>query len=330
MAHIQVPIVVTNGAATIPIGAPASPFMIVLFVGDLDFSVTDLQFFDTLMRMAKLLKRLNYSCMNGKFIRIMYSNRDPTIRKSGVGNIFTMNVDKSVDHKALMETFSSFGNMISCKVELNFFSLSNGYGFVKFDNELFALMNDKQVFVEPYVYKKGKFNNVLVNSLSQIVSEEDMQKVFGEFGSTSNVAVMKDEEWKSMCFRYVKFKNAEDAAKAVGVLNGKTFDDKEWFVGEAVKKSEREVKLRGRFEQLRKETNDKTFGLNLYIKNLDDCIDDEKIKLLLSEFGTITSNKVTRDPSGVNSGTAFVIFSQTDEASKALAEMNGKMVGNKT
>uniref|UniRef100_A0A7N0T425 RRM domain-containing protein n=1 Tax=Kalanchoe fedtschenkoi TaxID=63787 RepID=A0A7N0T425_KALFE len=293
------------------------------------------------------MERLNYLPLNGKPIRIMYSNRDPTIRKSGAGNIFIKNLDKSIDHKALLETFSSFGNILSCKVALNFFGQSKGYGFVQFDNELSAqtaidklngmLMNDKQVFVEPYVRKqeresaldKSKFNNVFVKNLSQTATEEDLQKVFGEFGSISSVAVMKDGEGKSRCFGFVNFENAEDAAKAVGALNGKTFDDKEWFVGKAQKKSEREVELRGRFEQSRKETVDKTYGLNLYIKNLDDSIDDEKLKELFSEFGTITSNKVMRDPNGVSRGTAFVTLSQTDEASKALAEMNGKMVGNK-
>jgi RNA recognition motif-containing protein len=40
------------------------------------------------------------------------------------------------------------------------------------------------------------------------------------------------------------------------------------------------------------EAADKFQGANLYIKNLDDSIGDEKLKELFSPFGTITSCKV--------------------------------------
>jgi polyadenylate-binding protein len=36
----------------------------------------------------RALEALNYTPVNGKPIRIMWSHRDPAFRKSGVGNIF--------------------------------------------------------------------------------------------------------------------------------------------------------------------------------------------------------------------------------------------------
>ncbi|XXG55822.1 hypothetical protein AAC387_Pa03g3401 [Persea americana] len=68
---------------------------------------------------------------------------------------------------------------------------------------------------------------------------------------------------------------------------------------------------------------------NLYLKNLDDSIGDDKLRELFSEFGTITSCKVMRDPNGISRGSGFVAFSTPEEASRALAEMNGKIVVSK-
>jgi hypothetical protein len=41
-----------------------------------------------LVTAARALDALNFTPLNGKPIRIMYSYRDPSIRKSGTGNIF--------------------------------------------------------------------------------------------------------------------------------------------------------------------------------------------------------------------------------------------------
>lgn len=187
---------------------------------------------------------------------------------------------------------------------------SKGYGFVQFDNEEAAqkaieklngmLLNDKQVYVGPFLRRqerdssvdKSKFNNVFVKNISETATEEDLNKVFSEFGTITSIVVMRDADGKSRCFGFVNFENAEDAAKAVDALNGKLFDDKEWYVGKAQKKSEREVELKHRFEQSMKETADKFQGTNLYIKNLDDSITDDKLKELFAPCGTITSCKV--------------------------------------
>lgn len=63
-------------------------------------------------------------------------------------------------------------------------------------------------------------------------------------------------------------------------------------MGRAQKKAERQQELKRKFEQYKIERMNRYQGVNLYVKNLDDTIDDERLRKEFSVFGTITSAKV--------------------------------------
>ena len=254
----------------------------------------------------RAMDTLNYTPIKDRPIRIMRSNRDPSTRLSGKGNVFIKNLDVSIDNKDLYDTFSTFGTILSCKVEMTLSGRSRGYGFVQFEKEETAqaaieklngmLLNDKKVFVGLFVRRQDRtrsenralprFTNVYVKNLPKEIDDGELKKTFGKYGDISSAVVMKDESGSSKCFGFVNYEKSEDAAVAVEKMNGISLGENVLFVGKAQKKSEREEELKRKHEQ------EKLQGSNLYVKNLDDSVDDEKLKEMFSEYGNVTSSKV--------------------------------------
>uniref|UniRef100_A0A3P9J7S9 Polyadenylate-binding protein n=1 Tax=Oryzias latipes TaxID=8090 RepID=A0A3P9J7S9_ORYLA len=295
----------------------------------------------------RALDTMNFDVIKGLPVRIMWSQRDPSLRKSGVGNIFIKNLDKSIDNKALYDTFSAFGNILSCKVVCDE-NGSRGYGFVHFETHDAAeraiekmngmLLNDRKVFVGRFKSRKEReaelgarareFTNVYIKNFGEDMDDEKLKEIFSKFGNATSVRVMTDESGGGRGFGFVSFENHEDAQKAVDEMNGKELNGRIMFVGRAQKKMERQMELKRRFEQMKQDRTTRYQGVNLYVKNLDDGIDDERLRKEFSPFGSITSAKVMME-GGRSKGFGFVCFSSPEEATKAVTEMNGRIVATK-
>jgi len=295
----------------------------------------------------RALDTMNFDVLKGRPIRIMWSQRDPSLRRSGVGNVFIKNLDKSIDNKAMYDTFSAFGNILSCKVAQDPDGNSKGYGFVHFETEEAAvnaiqkvngmLLNDKKVFVGRFVPRKErekelgekakKFTNVYVKNFGEELGDEKLKELFSKYGKiTSYKVIMADEGGKNKGFGFVSFEDSEAAEKAVDELNGLDMSGKTLYVGRAQKKAERQQELKKKFELLKLERLNRYQGVNLYVKNLDDTIDDEILRKEFSPYGTITSAKVMCCEEGRSKGFGFVCFSSPEEATKAVTEMNGRII----
>lgn len=350
-----------------------------LYVGDLDPDVTEAQLYDRFSQAGQVLSirvcrdqitkqslgyayvnfhqpadaeraldTMNFDLMGERPMRIMWSQRDPALRKSGVGNVFIKNLDKSIDNKALYDTFSTFGNILSCKIMTDEHSNSRGYGFVHFETNEAAeqaiknvnnmLLNDKKVYVgrfmtktqraEAYGSANKRFTNVFVKNFGDVMDDVKLKEMFEKYGEITSAVVAKGDDGKSKGHGFINFKDAQSAELAVREMHDSDFNGKKLFVGRFQKKFERASALKKMHEEKKQERNNRYMGINLYIKNLDDTIDDERLRKEFVSFGTITSAKVMLE-NGRSKGFGFVCFSAPEEATKAVTDMNGRIVGSK-
>lgn len=291
------------------------------------------------------LQKLNFNVLNGKMIRVMQVHGNQDFGVLGNANVFIKNLEKRIDSKYLFSIFKLFGSVLSCKVATDDEGKSKGYGFVQFENVECArnaikgidgmMLNGKRLSVGPYLRREARVvvaaegdedATVFVKNLEEGIIDEDLRRVFGTFGKVRSVNVRRDEDGKSRCFGFVYFVCAEDASKAIEALNGVRVHEKKWYVGKTRKKGEVEKKVD---DSSQSGVDKNPQSANLYLKNLDGRIDEEMLRVLFARFGSIASLKVQKYPNGTSQGVGFVAFSTSDEASKALAEMNGKVVAGK-
>merc|ERR1711933_257495 len=175
--------------------------------------------------------------IKGRSCRIMWSQRDPSIRKSGAGNVYVKNLDRNIDNKALYDTFSLFGNILSCKVACEPTGKSRGYGFVHYETEEAAKqaiervngmqIGDKTVEVTGFQKRNERdrpeitnYTNIYAKNFPKEWGKEKVKEVFGAFGSITSMAVLEDK--KERKYAFINFETPDAAKAAVSEMNGKS------------------------------------------------------------------------------------------------------------
>eukprot|EP00747_Dinoflagellata_sp_TGD_P124258 gnl/TRDRNA2_/TRDRNA2_173959_c2_seq3.p1 gnl/TRDRNA2_/TRDRNA2_173959_c2~~gnl/TRDRNA2_/TRDRNA2_173959_c2_seq3.p1 ORF type:complete len:670 (-),score=192.14 gnl/TRDRNA2_/TRDRNA2_173959_c2_seq3:204-2126(-) len=317
----------------------------------------------------RALDTLNYTNIKGRSCRIMWSQRDPSLRKSGAGNVFVKNLDPNIDNKALYDTFSLFGNILTCKVVTDPKGKSRGYGFVHYETEEAAKqaidrvngmqIGDKMVNVAAFIKRAGRedakvFTNLYIKCFPSDWTEEKVLETFKPFGTVTSSTVMTDA--KDRKYAFVNFEECEQAKAAIESLHMKDMRSEEqktadaskseeemekdesghpvhlFYVGRAMTKSERQAALGSSKGAGKGADKGGPQGVNLYIKNLDEQTDDAALRKLFEPFanqGKINSASIAKDEQGKCKGFGFVSFELPDDATKAVTEMHLKVIKGK-
>eukprot|EP00760_Papus_ankaliazontas_P029366 PhM_4_TR4223/c0_g1_i1/m.39229/K13126/PABPC; polyadenylate-binding protein len=292
------------------------------------------------------IEKKNCTKLGNGFIRVMPVLRDPSIRKNAVANVFIKNISPDIDTQTLHDTFLTVGNILSCKVVLDDEGKSKGYGFVQFAKEDDAKaainsfngksMKDLQLYVAPFVRRNiriqqmiASFTNVYIKNVLPNVSDDDIKNFFKKFGSVTSTCTRTDKHGR--VFGFCNFASHEDAVKAIENLHERHVDglvdtSGTLYVQRAQKKSERIHEMKSKYESSR--YGGLGCGNNLYVKNFGE-FDSTQLRELFCEFGDITSIYFAQDEQGVSRGFAFICYSSAEAASRALRELNGRIINDR-
>lgn len=174
----------------------------------------------------RALDSMNFTEIKGKPCRIMWSQRDPSVRRSGVGNIFVKNLHDGIDNKQLYDTFSLFGNILSCKVVTDKATgLSKGYGYVHYETDEAAasaiekldgmLIDGREVQVGEFMRRDNRpdqqaFTNCFVKNIPYEWDEKKLEDEFMKFGEIVSVSISMGKRKKMIKKKVVKKEGEEE------------------------------------------------------------------------------------------------------------------------
>jgi len=192
-------------------------------------------------------------------------------------------------------------------------------------------IGSKEVFVGPFVPKKLRtqlveksWTNVYVKDIDLEVSDDELKRLFEQYGPVNSHLIKRDEKTGvSEGYGFVNFLNHEDAKQAADKLNGQKLRNKQLICCRAQKKSEREAKLKREWEQ---QKFNKYHNINLYVKHIEDDVDEETLRKEFAQYGEIKSCKIAQDEKGFSKGFGFICYATPEEAQRAIKELNSKIL----
>ena len=290
--------------------------------------------FHSVQDAERALETLNFSNIKGHPCRIMWSHRDPAVRRSTASNVFIKNLDKNIDNKALHDTFGVFGNILSCKVAQDPDGKSRGFGFVHYETEEAAKMaieklngmkiGTKTVFVglfQKHAEREDgtpkQFTNVYMKHIPASWDDEKVKAALEEFGPVTSFVVKVDP--KGRRFAFANFEDFDQAKACVDSLHGRDMrTDAEKAAHETLSQEEKDL--------LEEEKDDDVYTYQLYCTRAQNK--SERQAELKSKFAVSSANSSSasiKAPGGNNLYIKNLGETVDDEGLKAMFEVFGEI-----
>ena len=295
------------------------------------------------------IKECNGQIWNGKKIYVSQFIKNRPKKPLKFNNVYVRNIPKDWSENEVKKYFSKFGEIGSMIVKLpEKDKLSKEIP----EKKMRQILNHKFAFI-CYKSLDGPAEKVISKVPFLKISDQKYNTKIEELAKkVYSYGVKVEDIYKFACYILDndlegEFNNKEDLNKNMksftllikendGIYKAKNQDNR-LFCCQALKKSERNKKIKLLYEKIKKKIKEKYKFCNLYIKNLPNDYTDEKLKELFGKFGKIRSAKVVKKeietfylvPKKVIKVFGFVCYYepiQAQEAKKNLKELS--LLGN--
>ena len=296
-------------------------------------------------------KEMNLKKLRGKSIRIMWVERDTSLRYNTKNNIYIKGIPKTTTPREVYEYFMQFGDIFSCKISEDDFGNHNGYGYITFyknEDAQKAIENSKgkkifdsnNVEITHFQRKNERMINnsenknlkIYINNLPENYDEKDLKELCKDFGTVEGCNIYTDKIGKK--FSIVEFKEESQAKNAMDKLDGKEIEKNGKKTNLIVQSFQNKFEHNQLLQNNALQMNERKSKCNLIVKNIPLTAKEKDLEKVFSKYGVITSiriemNKIEKkDEKGkfdlVSKGFGYISFDKPEEAKKAYEEMNNK------
>ena len=287
---------------------------------------------------------MNLRKLRGKSVRIMWDERDISIRYNTKNNIFIKGIPKTTTPREVYEYFLQFGDISSCKLSEKDDGSHNGYGYITYYNiedaeKAIQESKNKKIFdsndveVEHFQKRNERIINsndnkkIYINNLPEKYSEEELTKLCSEYGKVEYCNIFQDNICKN--FGIVQFSSENEAKNALSQLNEKEINGKQLLAKLFQNKYEHKQYLQNSTKRI----NEQNAKCNLIIKNIPLTAKEEDLTKVFSKYGNVVSTKIEKtkiekkDGNGyelVSKGFGYISFDNPESAKTAMEDLNGK------
>ena len=161
---------------------------------------------------------------------------------------------------------------------------------------------------------------IFVSNLSYSATEDDLNNTFKQVGDIVDIRLVKSVNNKSRGFGYIEFHTREEALAALEMDRVPVLE-RPCYVSECKERgagSKAEFKFSTRLEKHK-----------LFVNNLPYSVSEAELREIFESVGKVKSVRMVTTKSGKFKGFAYVEYVSSDDASKAVMELDGKEVGDR-